>query len=285
MYVNVYQMVTDRIIKEMENGVIPWERSWTGVNTGAFNRITKKPYSLMNQLLLNKPGEWAILKQWNELGGRIKKGEKASIVTFWKIQPVEQIQEDGTTETVNIPLLRYYNVFHISQVTGVEPLEKQELEEIEPIERAEQIKEDYKQREQIEIKEIVSNKAYYAPTGDYIQVPCRGQYTSANQFYQVLYHEMVHSTGHKNRLGRFTDSTPVAAFGSADYSKEELVAEIGSAMLLNQIGIDTTKTFKNSVAYLQGWLKVLRDYNRFIISASSKAEKAVKYILNIQDEA
>lgn len=86
---NVYQMVTDRIIAELEKGMIPWKKPWTGSNKGAFNRISKKPYSLMNQILLGKSGEWASFNQWKDLGGHIRKGEKASFVTFWKLQPYE----------------------------------------------------------------------------------------------------------------------------------------------------------------------------------------------------
>lgn len=276
---NVYQMVTDRIIAELEKERIPWRKCWSGSRSGAYNRITKKPYSLMNQMLLGQSGEWATYKQWQELGGHIRKGEKASFVTFWKLQPYEETNADGETEVKQIPLLRYYNVFHISQVDGVEPLEKPELNTVEPIAEAERIKEAYKEREYIQIKEIVSNDAFYSPSGDYIQVPCREQYQEANEFYSTLFHEMIHSTGHKSRLNRLTTGTD-ARFGSQVYSKEELCAELGSAMILNQIGIETPETFTNSTAYIQSWLKVLKNDNKFIVSASSKAQKAVEYILN-----
>lgn len=101
---------------------------------GAFNRISKKPYSLLYQLLLKFDGEYASFKQWQDLGGHVRKGEKSEIVVFWKTQPVEEEKEDGTKEIKQIPLLRYYNVFHISQVDGVEPLPIEELNDIEPIE-------------------------------------------------------------------------------------------------------------------------------------------------------
>lgn len=276
---NVYQMVTDRIIAELEKGRIPWKKSWSGSNKGAFNRISKKPYSLMNQILLGKSGEWATYKQWQELGGHIRKGEKASFVTFWKLQPYEETNADGETEIKQIPLLRYYNVFHISQVEGVKPLEDVKLNDIEPIAEAERIKEAYKEREHIQIKEVVTNDAFYSPAGDYIQVPCKEQYTVANEFYSTLFHEMVHSTGHKSRLNRLTTGAD-ARFGSQVYSKEELCAELGSAMILNQIGIETSETFTNSAAYIQNWLQVLKNDNKFIVSASGKAQKAVEYILN-----
>lgn len=275
---NVYQMVTDRIIAELEKGRIPWKRCWSGSRSGAYNRITKKPYSLMNQMLLGQSGEWATYKQWQELGGHIRKGEKASFVTFWKMQQIEENNEDGETVTKQIPLLRYYNVFHITQVDGVEPLEKPELNPVEPIAEAERIKEAYKEREHIQIKEIISNDAFYSPSGDYIQVPCREQYQEANEFYSTLFHEMIHSTGHKSRLNRLTTGA-AAMFGSETYSKEELVAELGSAIILNQLGIETPQTFKNSAAYIQNWLQVLKNDNKFIVSAASKAEKAVNYIM------
>lgn len=281
MSTNVYQMVTDRIVAELEKSSIPWKRPWTGVNTRAYNRISNKPYSLLNQILLGRDGEWATFKQWTDLGGHIRKGEKSSFVVFWKIQPYEDINADGEKIVKQIPLLRYYNVFHISQVDGVEPKAQKELKEVEPIEVAETIKESYKEREHIEIVETVTNKAFYSPALDYINVPCKEQYQNANEFYSTLFHEMVHSTGHKTRLDRFANDEKVA-FGSESYSKEELVAELGSAMMLNQIGIETPQTFKNSAAYVQNWLQVLRNDNKFIVSAASKAEKAVNFILGEQ---
>lgn len=230
-------------------------------------------------MLLGQSGAWATYKQWQELGGHIRKGEKASFVTFWKLQPYEETNADGETEIKQIPLLRYYNVFHISQVEGVKPLEDVKLNDIEPIAEAERIKEAYKEREHIQIKEVVTNDAFYSPAGDYIQVPCKEQYTVANEFYSTLFHEMVHSTGHKSRLNRLTTGAD-ARFGSQVYSKEELCAELGSAMILNQIGIETSETFTNSAAYIQNWLQVLKNDNKFIVSASGKAQKAVEYILN-----
>ena len=274
---SVYEMVTDRIIEQLEQGCIPWQRPWTGVQSDAYNIVSKRPYSLLNQMLLKYAGSYGTFKQWQELGGHIRKGEHSEIVVFWKIQPIEEIKEDGTKTIKQIPLLRYYNVFHISQVDGVEVKEKP-IVYIEPIEEAERIKEEYKAREHIEIKEIVSNKAFYSPSGDYIQVPCKEQYTNIEEFYSTLFHEMVHSTGHKTRLDRLETGSN-AHFGSETYSKEELTAELGSASLLNMLGIETPKTFRNSSAYIQSWLHVLRNDCKFIVSASSKAEKAVNYIL------
>ena len=261
---------------------MPWHKPWSGVASGAYNRVSKKPYSLLNQMLLEHDGEYATYKQWSDLGGTVKKGEKSEIVVFWKILQVEEVN-DGKVEKKSIPLLKYINVFHVSQVDGVEP-KTTKLIEHKPIEEAEKIKKDYVDRENILIKEVVSDRAFYSPKMDYIQVPCKEQYKDIMEFYSTLFHEMVHSTGHRDRLGRLDCTAKVAGFGSEDYSKEELIAEIGSAFLMNHIGIETSKTFNNSAAYIKSWLEVLRNDNRFIVSASSKAEKAMKYILGNSEE-
>lgn len=277
MSTNVYQLVTDRIIEELEKGRIPWEKPWTGVRSGAFNRISKKPYSLLNQMLLKHDGEYATFKQWSELGGKIRKGEKSEIVVFWKIFEKEETNDKGEKVKVNIPLLRYINVFHISQIEGVEPL-KEFFHEVTPIEEADKIIIDYVTREHITFEEIASDKAFYSPSRDAVVVPLKEQYKNINEYYSTTFHELTHSTGHASRLDRLKTGA-IAAFGSETYSKEELVAEIGSATMLNTLRIETVKTFKNSAAYIQSWLQVLRNDNKFIVSAASKAEKAVSYIL------
>lgn len=278
---NIYEEITNRIIEQLEDGIVPWHRPWSGIASGAYNRINKKPYSLLNQMLLKHDGEYATYKQWSDIGGKVKKGEKSEIVVFWKILQVEETK-DGKIEKKSIPLLKYINVFHVSQVDGVKPKTLKAIEH-KPIEEAEKIKNDYVDRENIIIKELVTNEAFYSPVKDFIQVPCKEQYKDIMEFYSTLFHEMVHSTGHRDRLGRLDSSIKFASFGSEDYSKEELIAEIGSAFLMNHIGIETSKTFKNSTAYIQSWLRVLKNDNRFIVSASSKAEKAMKYILGINE--
>lgn len=277
---SVYEMVTDRIIKQLENGVIPWEKPWTGIRSGAYNRITKKPYSLLNQMLLKHEGEYATFKQWQELGGHVRKGAKSEIVVFWKMQPIEEIKEDGTKEVKQIPLLRYFNVFHISQVDGVKPLSADDLNDIEPIEKAEHILHDYWSREDITIEHIIGDRAYYSPSCDLIHLPLFEQFKDANEYYSTAFHESVHSTMKQSRCNRAEERKgKLVAFGSNEYSKEELVAEIGSANLMNIIGIESQKSFRNNAAYIQNWLSVLKNDVKFIVSASSKAEKAVKYIL------
>ena len=277
---SVYEMVTERIINQLEQGIVPWQKPWTGIRSGAYNRISKKSYSLINQLMLKHDGEYATFKQWESLGGHVRKGEKSEIVVFWKITPVEETKEDGTKEVKQIPLLRYYNVFHISQVEGVEPLTEDELDQIEPIEKAENVLHDYWTRENIKVEHKAGDRAYYSPTRDMICLPLFEQFTDTSEYYSTAYHESVHSTMKESRCNRAEDRKgKLVAFGSNEYSKEELVAEIGSANILNILGIETRKSFSNSAAYIQSWISVLQNDVKFIVSASSKAEKAVKYIL------
>ena len=276
-------MVTNRIIEQLENNIVPWEKPWSGTLDGAFNRVSKKPYSILNQMLLKYGGEYASFKQWKDLGGHIRKGEKSEMVVFWKMYPIKEKQDDGTEIIKTIPLLKYINVFHISQVDGVEPLKQKVTHDIEPIDKAEKILNDYWNRENITIEHVKGDKAFYSPMFDKIQLPLFEQFKSSEEYYSTATHESVHSTMKTSRCNRQEDRKgKVVSFGSEEYSKEELVAEVGSAQLMNIVGIETTKSFRNSTAYIQSWLKVLRNDNKFIVSASSKAEKAVNYILGIQ---
>lgn len=272
---DLYAEVTDRIIKQLEEGNIPWRKPWTGGINGAFNRVSKKPYSILNQCLLKHTGEYASFKQWTELGGHPRKGT-GEIVVFWKTITKEK-EEDGEKKIVSYPLLRYRTVFHISNVDGdVKPL-AEGLKATESIPEADVVIADYVDREGITFKEVYEDKAFYRPSSDYVQVPTKDQYNgNANEYYATAFHELVHSTGHPKRLNRITQ---VAAFGDEEYSKEELVAEIGSAGIMNYLGLETGKTFKNSAAYIQSWIKALKNDTHMIVNASSKANKAMDLIL------
>lgn len=283
---DIYEMVTSRIIDQLEAGKIPWNRPWTGVREGAFNRVTKRPYSLINQLLLRHTGEYASLKQWNERGGKVKKGEKSEVVVFWKMVKTTEKDAEGKDREKIIPMLRYYNVFHISQVEGVEPLPEEELIlDFEPSEKAENTLYQYIEREGIALDIKKSNRAYYTPATDTIVLPLREQFDRESEFYSTAFHECIHSTGAKKRLDRLGGDKKVAAFGSDDYSREELVAEMGASTLLNMLHIETPESFKNNVAYIQSWLRALKEDKKMIVWASGRAEKAVKFLLNGKVEA
>lgn len=273
---DIYAEITNRMIAEMEKGIIPWRKPWMA-SGAAISHTTGKPYSLLNQMLLGKAGEWLTFKQVNAEGGQVRKGEKSRMVVFWKWIDHE---DEETGEITQVPFLKYYNVFHLSQCEGISAKYTQELiETASADETAEKIIAEYVRREGVTIENQEGNQAYYQPTIDRIVLPLMKQYAETAEYYGTAFHEMVHSTGHMKRLNRI-DST--ANFGSESYSKEELIAEIGSTALVHHCGLETGASFRNSTAYIQNWLQALKNDKRFIVSASSKAEKAVNFILEGQ---
>lgn len=292
---DIYAAVTDRIIAELESGIIPWNRPWTGVSEGAIRRSNGKPYSLINQLLLGKPGEYLTFKQCKDEGGKIKKGAKSKMVVFWKVLHREKKDanggivrdENGLPIDDPIPMLRYYNVFHIDDCEGIEP--KYTAERLpataSTVERAEEIIADYSERAKLTVEHSKQNRAFYSPRRHLVSLPLMEQFEDTAGYYDTAFHELTHSTGHKSLLNRFSESDGAAAFGSESYSKEELIAEIGACGILHELGLETVKSFRNNAAYIQSWLSALKNDKRLIVSAASRAEKAIKLILGTQDEA
>ena len=271
---DIYQAITDRIISELEKGLIPWAKPWIS-SGGAISHSTGKPYSLLNQIMLGRAGEYLTFKQCQDEGGKVKKGAKSSMVVFWKW--IEQKDEE-TDEVKKIPFLRYFNVFHIDDCEGIKPKYTKELPNIaKPDEEAERIISDYLKRSGVKLTHESGDRAYYQPSTDHVVLPLRQQFKSTAEYYSTAFHELTHSTGHSSRLDRITK---LAAFGSEEYSKEELVAEIGAAALNNAAGLETPDSFKNSTAYIQNWLGALKNDKRLIVSAAGKAEKAVDLILD-----
>ncbi len=274
---DIYAQITDRIIAALEQGVIPWNKPWVGGNTGCISYSTGKPYSLLNHILLDGiSGEYITYRQAALAGGHVRKGEKSKFVVFWK--PYEKVDEE-TGESTQHFYLRYYNVFHLDQVDGVSPrwaVSVHPASDLQPDAEADAIIQDYKGRSGITLQVTESDRAFYRPSTDTVVVPQLSQYRRQEEYYSTLFHELTHSTGHKSRLDRIAD---IAAFGSHEYSKEELVAELGSAFLVNHCGLESEASFRNSAGYIQGWLKALKDDKRLIVSAAGAAERAVNLIL------
>lgn len=289
MSFDLYQAITDRIIAELESGIIPWERPWTGTSDGAISYGTGKPYSLLNQFLLREPGEYITLNEINRLGGKLKKGSKARIIVFWRILQSTKKDADGNVVRdsegmpvpVSYPVLRYHNVFHLDDTIEIEPKHKSDapVNYIHPVEKAETTLNSFLSREHIQMRNVRGNRAFYNPTTDSITLPLMEQFVSAEEYYSTAFHECVHSTGHPRRLKRIS-STQFSGFGSEEYSKEELVAEIGSCALMHQLKLETTQTFRNTSAYIQSWLRALRNDKRLIVNAAGQAEKAVNLIVD-----
>jgi antirestriction protein ArdC len=271
-------MITDRIIEQLDKNVVAWRKSWTG--GVPVNYITQKPYQGINLLLLPYGGEWLSYKQAQEAGGSVRKGEKSSIIVFYKLLEKTTADNGENEKTETIPLIRYSNVFHINQCenikTKIKPIE---LNDINPIDEAENVLNNYIARSGVEYKTVVnSNEAFYRPSADQIIMPDIRQFNISEEYYSTAFHEAAHSTGHKSRLDRISKD---ASFGSKNYSKEELVAEISSAMVLNFLGVEIPQTFENSIAYIDGWRKKLKEDNKIILTASSLAQKATNLILGM----
>lgn len=273
--VNVYEIVTKKIIEQLENGVIPWRKPW--INANAVNWLTQKPYRGINAFLLDG-GEYATFKQIKDAGGKVKKGAESQIVVFWKWLEKED-EESG--EMKKIPFLKYYRVFEINtQVEGLQSKRDIQSFEHEPIEKAEEIIKGY-----IDAPDFTFNsgRAVYFPTLDKINCPPIKDFKVAEEYYCTMFHEMIHSTGHKRRLARSGVVATAVAFGDEVYSKEELVAEMGAAMLCAVARIDSS-TIQNSASYIQSWLRALKNDERLIIQASAQAQKAADYILGVKQE-
>ncbi len=273
---DIYAAVTDRILAQLEQGSIPWLKPWVSAGK-AVSHTTGKPYSLLNQMLLGRPGEYLTFKQCSVAGGKVKKGEKAQLVVFWKWITQE---DEETGETKEVPFLRYYNVFHIDQCEDISAKYTTEAafpDGASTVETAQVIIDDYLGREGIKLTHTEGDRAFYRPFTDEIVLPLRKQFVNTAEYYGTVFHEISHSTGHVSRLNRLTSA---AFFGSEEYSKEELVAEISAAALVNHCGLESSTSLRNNAAYIQNWLSVLRGDKRFIVSAAGKAEKAVNLILN-----
>jgi antirestriction protein ArdC len=286
---NVYQIVTDRICEQLRRGVISWQKPWIVSSGGKFNRnvaiswTTGREYNGINRLLLDA-GEYATFMAITNAGGHVKRGAQGSMVVFWKLIEGKQTDDQGNEETKQIPYLRYFTVFNaLTQVEGLKPRAKTEIldattdpePEIDPITEAEAIVHAYKGKPTIQ---CAPNRAFYSPTLDYISVPPLKDYREPQEYYSTLFHEMIHSTGHKDRLHR--ECCGVAAFGGETYCKEELAAEIGGAFLCAVAGIEQG-TLSNSTSYIKGWLRKLRNDPKMIVFAAAASEKAADYIQGV----
>lgn len=272
---SVYELVTERIMDQLDKGIIPWQKPWIG-RAKAWSRSTGKTYSFINQCLLPYEGEYATFKQIQAEGGKVKAGEKASIVVFYKLYIIEE-EVNGEIVKKKIPTLKYYYVFNIAnQVEGLEEKHniKGKYKGADPISECEQLIEQYTDREGIKI--YPGPQALYNQTGDYIVLPKKKAFIDTPEYYSTAFHEMAHSTGHEKRLNRLEKG---ATFGEKGYSKEELVAEITASALLSSLGVETPDSMRNNIAYIQNWLKVLENDKRMIVLASGRAEKAFKMIM------
>jgi antirestriction protein ArdC len=270
----------------LKGGIIPWRKPWKGEKASpadtAISYTSRRAYSLINQWLLGGvPGEYLTFNEVKKLGGSVKKGAKAGMVIFYTKASYTKKNDEGEDEVVTYPLLKYYHVFHIDQCEGIRSKTKpEEVVEIETDGYADAIIADYIAREGIKFQnDKHSDRAFYCPATDEVVVPMVSQYAEVAEYYSTTFHELTHSTGKATRCNR-EDEKRGSHFGNEQYSREELVAEIGASMLCSRTGVAIEKAFRNSVAYIQSWLKALKNDPAMIVWAAGRAEKAAAYIMN-----
>jgi antirestriction protein ArdC len=268
-----YDRITDRITALLEQGTVPWHKPWKARTGLPRNFVSQNPYRGINVFLLlammYESPFWLTFRQVSQLGGSVRKGEKACPVVFWKQTMVE---DKKSGEQKKKYLLRFYHVFNVAQCDGLkisaEPVQENIIAKPEDI---------VAQMPQPPILKHGMTHAYYSPREDCVGLPPRERFEKTEDYYSTVFHEFVHSTGHEKRLKRST-LTESAGYGSNPYCKEELIAEMGAAFLcgLAEIG---ERTIDNSAAYLKGWLEQLRNDKTLIVQAAAQAQKAADFIL------
>lgn len=282
--VNLYETVTNTILDALKRGVVPWRKPWDASVSVPVNVVTSKPYRGVNLFLLAMTPytdhRWLTYKQAQEKGGRVRPGEKSTLVVFWKRwEPKPESETDEEAPKTQAPLLRYFNVFNAEQCEGLD------LPDVyRPDRRSE--------HERIAVADLLVDSmpdkptireggkaAWYRPADDLVNIPSIAKFESSDCYYATLYHELAHATGHEKRLNR-KGVTESIQFGSGEYSKEELVAELTSAFCCATIGLDNS-LIEDSASYISGWLGVLRNDPKAVVIAAAQAQRAADYIKGV----
>ncbi|PRY03675.1 antirestriction protein ArdC [Pontibacter ummariensis] len=288
--------VTNEVIAQLEQGKVLWQKPWTSYGLPK-NYLSGRHYEGFNAFYLNYITEkkhftapyFLTFRQAQELGGHVRKGEKGTQAIYWKIyeeKAGESAHEPAEEENARygkrfVPFI--WTVFNLDQVEGISFALPAAMERTEQqvIAACQQVVDNYPQpRPQILHG---GSQAYYTPIPDRVQMPELKSFVSPQAYHATLFHELIHSTGHPDRLNRFTEEEKASRFGDANYSKEELIAEMGASFLSAFTGIKEA-VFENSVAYLQGWVSKFKDDKTMIIYTSTKAFKAASYILDLKAE-
>lgn len=283
------ERVTGEIIELLENGTVAWHKPWSAHGM-PLNIATKRNYDGFNAFYLNlitlkknySAPFFLTYKQAHQKGGHVRKGEKGYSVIFWKIDTVlkgvttdeETGEEQSKFRKRFTPFI--WTVFNIDQIEGISfdtTIKERTPNEI--INACQLVVDDMPHAPLISHG---GNDAFYSPFRDMVQMPEMKDFESSEFYYAVLFHELIHSTGHKSRLNRFAEQESPAHFGNPEYSKEELVAELGAAFLCAQTGL-INQTIQSSAAYIKGWLKALKNDKSLILSAATKAGKAANFII------
>lgn len=280
-YHKINEMITARLIERIEaTQQLPWKKPWTSISLMPKNLITGKNYRGVNVFLLHALGYaspyFLSMKQVNALGGKVRKGEKSCPVVFWRIV---EAKEDADPDKKGYAMLRYYRVFNVEQCDGLPenkvPVLDIPTREHTPLEIAENLVKSMPNPPRINHARTLAS---YSPSMDLVSMPSPEWFTTGEEYYGALFHELAHSTGHESRVGRKAIMEP-NGFGSHAYSQEELVAEMCSTFLCGWCGI-LLCTESNQAAYLKGWLERLKSDPTMLIKAGSEAQKAFDYIMD-----
>ncbi|MCX7143459.1 MAG: zincin-like metallopeptidase domain-containing protein [Proteobacteria bacterium] len=276
---SIYEVVTERIISALEAGTPPWVRPWSGqLEPVPVNAGSRRAYNGINRLLLTLEGQahgfsrnaWLTYRQAAELGGQVRGGEHGTTIVFYK-RPALADTADDTSKRV-APLLRCFTVFNLAQVDGLpenvaQPAAPPTWDSLEEAERL-----------------LVGTgadirhggfSAFFSPAEDLIQLPDRGCFATAEDYYATATHELSHWTGAPSRCNRQL----TGRFGQAAYAMEELVAEMASAFVCAHLRIDGRL---QHASYVANWLDVLRADKRAIFTASAQAQRAADYLLTAE---
>jgi antirestriction protein ArdC len=276
-----YEVVTNRIIDALENGVVPWRKPWQENSALPCNAVSQRPYHGVNLFLLGlsryADHRWLTYRQAQELGGHVRPGEQSSIAVFWKQLELTGEAEDEGVEArrKQIPLLRFYHLFNVAQcedlmLPKLEVTSKPRHERIAGAEALVQaIPNPPRLREG-------SKVACYCPSIDVVEIPAIDAFETPDSYYATLFHELGHATGHETRLNR-PGVTNTPRFGTNDYSREELIAELTSGFCCASIGLDNS-LIDNAAGYIQGWLTTLKADAKAVIAASAQAQRAADYL-------
>ncbi len=271
------KQLTQRIIEHLEKGTAPWIKPWdpSRVPVGSpYNAVTSRAYQGGNRLWLDCQGypdpRWCTFKQANEQGWQVRKGERASVVEYWQWEKEEKTADGKTVRIkLDIPRVFYAHLFNVSQMEGVEPLQGVRVESWGTDKRAEQIL----RQSQAHIIHDQRNSAFYSPTTDEIHLPPKLAFPDAERYYATALHELGHWTGHQDRLNRELANS----FGTGDYAREELRAELSSYFVCNKLGIIHDPG--RHASYIDGWIAVLKKDHNELFRAAKDAEQISEYVL------
>jgi antirestriction protein ArdC len=283
----IHQIVTDRMIAALQRGTVPWRKPWQAAAGQPRSMSTGQPYRGINPFLLGLTAAeegypfpyWGTYRQISELGGQVRKGERSTLVVFWKQARTEQRDpQTGELTVKQLPVLRYYRVFNAAQADHLPGRFYPAPGEHSQIAEPQAVLDGYLARGSPKMVHVAGDRADYHPATDTIRLPSRAQFRTPEGYYATAFHEAGHSTGHPARLNR----PGIAAFdhfGSGQYAREELIAQMTSSLLCAQTGIDDPATFANSASYIAGWLTALDNDHRLVITAAAHAQRASDLII------